>query len=377
MTRRQGRYERRQAQRKLKREKALQNVGNIDNVISYSSLYTAALQSAKGVKWKASVQKYLLNLFVNINRARESVQKGKDIRQGFIEFELCERGKVRHIRSVHFPERVIQKTICTNALYPILTYNLITDNGASQKGKGTHFATKRLVQNLRKYYRHHGNQGYVLVLDFKKFFDSVSHETMKNIYRENFEDLQVRDLLDKFVDAFGEVGLGLGSETSQISAVAYINKIDHFIKDKLGIKAYGRYMDDSYVIHNSKEYLQELLKILQEKYKEYNITLNTKKSHIVPLHKGFTFLKTRFYLSDTGKVIKKPCRDSITRERKRLKKQFSLYQKGLIDLDTINRSYQSWRGSMKHRNARRSIYVMDKLYCQLFKTKEVNHDDRR
>lgn len=376
MTRRQGRYERRQKERKLKREKALQNYGNIDNVINYAALYKAALQSAKGVKWKASVQKYLLNLLVNINHAKTDIEKGKDIRQGFIEFDLVERGKVRHIRSVHFPERVIQKTICTNALYPILTYNLITDNGASQKGKGTHFATKRLEQNLRKYYRHYGNHGYVLVLDFKKFFDNISHKIVKDIYRENFNDLQVKDLLDKFVDAFGDVGLGLGSETSQISAVAYINKIDHFIKDKLGIKAYGRYMDDSYIIHHSKEYLQELLKILQKKYESYNITLNTKKSHIIPLHKGFTFLKTRFYLSDTGKVIKKPCRDSITRERKRLKKQFGLYQKGLIDIDTINRSYQSWRGSMKHRNARRSIYVMDKLYCQLFNKKEVNYDRR-
>ncbi|MBO4738813.1 MAG: hypothetical protein J5606_04545, partial [Bacteroidales bacterium] len=93
----------------------------------------------------------------------------KDIRRGFIEFDICERGKMRHIRSVHFSERVVQKSLCTNVLYPVLTNNLITDNGASQKGKGTHFATQRLIKYLHKYYRKYGNDGYVLSLDFKSY----------------------------------------------------------------------------------------------------------------------------------------------------------------------------------------------------------------
>lgn len=168
----------------------------------------------------------------------------------------------------------------------------------------------------------------------------------------------------------------MGSETSQISAVAYINKIDHFIKEDLGIKAYGRYMDDSYIIHHNKDELKSILERLTEYFNEYGITLNKKKTQIRKLSQGFTFLKTRFYISDTGKIIKKPCRDSITRERKKLKAQARLHEKGLLDMKTIEQSFQSWKGSMQFRNARKSVFEMSKLYNTLFKVKE-NEDERK
>ena len=325
MGRRQDRYLR----RKEKREKQKEKFKDIDfeDVAGLDALFDAAYKSAKGVKWKASVQKYILNILFNINKARKSLLANKDIRLGFIEFDINERGKIRHIRSVHFSERVIQKALCSNVLYPVLTSNLIMDNGASQKNKGTHFATQRLIKSLHKYYRHYGNEGYVLTIDFKSYFDNINHEKLKEIYRQNFTDENILKLSDDFIDAFGEMGLGLGSETSQISAVAYINSIDHFIKENLRIKAYGRYMDDSYIIHPSKSVLKSILEVLNKKYEQLGIKVNPKKTNIKKLKSGFTFLKTRFFLTDTGKVLKKPCRSSITRQRKRLKRQAVLYQK--------------------------------------------------
>ena len=371
MGRRQKRYERRQKERAEKRKIKLVPYSNFENVISYSSLYKAAWEASKGVKWKASVQKYLLNIFPNIYKTRKALLEGKDVRKGFIEFNISERGKQRHIKSVHFQERVVQKSLCQNALYPVLTYNLIMDNGASQKGKGMHFASKRLENFLRRYYKKYGNEGYVLVIDFRKYFDNINHEKMKELYRKYFEDERLLKLINDFLDAFGDIGLGLGSETSQISAVAYINSIDHYIKEKAKIMGYERYVDDSDIIHNSKEHINELLEVLKGKYSEYGISLNERKTHITKIKNGFTFLKTRFYLTDTGKVVKKPCRDSITRERKRLKRQASLVEKGLLDLKGVSQSYESWKGSMKHRNARKSVYNMQKLYDTLFKVKGV------
>lgn len=366
MGRRQKRYERRQIEREIKRNIKLYNASDFESVAGEKSLYNAAWKSAKGVKWKASVQKYLLNIFSNIYKTKKALLEGKDVRRGFIEFDICERGKQRHIRSVHFQERVVQKTLCANALYPVLTRNLITDNGASQKGKGMHYATNRLVNYLRKHYKRYGNEGYILVIDFKSYFDNVNHEKLKEIYKKNFENEDIIKLAYGFIDVFGEKGLGLGSETSQISAVAYINSIDHYIKEVAKIKGYGRYMDDSYIIHHSKEYLEELLEKLQILYKEYGIKLNEKKTHITKLKSGFTFLKTRVYLTETGKVVKKPCRDSITRERRRLKRQAKLVEKGVLNIEQVNQSYQSWRGSMNHRNARRTVFNMQKLYDTLF-----------
>lgn len=369
MGRRQNRYLRRKAEREKKKEK-FKDI-NFENVASLESLYNASYNSSKGVRWKASVQKYMLNLLFNIQKTRKNLLQNKDVRQGFIEFDICERGKVRHIRSVHYTERVVQKSLCTNVLYPILTNGLITDNGASQKGKGVHFATERLVKSLHKYFKKYGNSGYVLTIDFKSYFDNINHDKLKEIYRTNFNDEQIIKLANDFVDAFGNKGIGLGSESSQISAVAYANSIDHFIKESLVVKAYGKYMDDSYIICQSKDVLKSILNVLNEKFESYGIKLNEKKTNIRKLSSGFTFLKTRFFLTDTGKVIKKPYRESITRERRRLKKQFSLLEKGVLNIDTINGSFQSWLGSMKYRSARKTVYTMKCQYNKLLERSKL------
>ena len=125
-------------------------------------------------------------------------------------------------------------------------------------------------------------------------------------------------------------------------------------------------MDDSYLIHESKEYLVECLARLKEFYKDYGIIVNDKKTKICDLKHGFTFLKTRYFVTDTGKIIRKPCRDAITRERRKLKKQAKLLEAGVLTFENIRTSYASWRGSMSHRDAYRTVKNMDALFDQLF-----------
>lgn len=371
MSRRKGRYERRQQKRAEKKQR-LKQYDDFNNIISLKSLYKAAKKAACGVSWKISVQRYIQAILFRIVKTKKELLKGKDIRRGFIEFDLNERGKIRHIKSVHFDERVVQKSICTNAMKPVLLNSIIYDNSASQKGKGTHFALNRVTKYLHWHYRHYGNKGYVLSIDFKSYFESIPHDILKQTFREKFTDLKIIKLADDFVDAFGERGLGLGSETSQINAVIHTDKIDHYIKETERIKGFERYMDDSLIFHIDKGYLEELLYELKALYEEYGVTLNDKKTHISSLKHGFHFLKTRFFLTDSGKVIRKPCRDRITSERRKLKRQAKLYAKGVMTFDDIKTSYVSWRGSMKHKNARKTVYGMDMLFKQLFEKEKEN-----
>ena len=361
-----GRYQRRKAERDRKRREKLSKYDDYERAISLNALNDAADEAMKGVAWKASVQRYNMTRMLNIYRTHEKLQAGKDIRKGFICFDLMERGKLRHIKSVHFSERVVQKSICKNALYPILTNSLIYDNGASQKGKGTHFALNRLTVHLRRHVHRRGRKGGILLIDFSDYFGNVDHEVLKDIYQKSFQDERLRNLGISFVDAFGDKGLGLGSETSQINAVALRNALDHYIKEVLGIKGYGAYMDDSYLIHEDIEYLKECLVKIEEFCKRYGIVLNKKKTKICDLKHGFTYLKTRFFITETGHIIKKPCRIAITHERKKIKKQAKLLREGVLTFTDVRTSYASWRGSMVHRDAYRTIKSMDELFNSLF-----------
>lgn len=340
---------------------------NFDSVASPDALFKAAKEARRGVYWEASVQRYNMNLLRNSLKSSRALYAGEDVRRGFIPFDLMERGKLRHIQSVHFSERVVQRSLCSNALTPLLSRSLIYDNGASLANKGIDFALRRVKQHLCRYYRKHGRAGYVVLVDFKGYFDNILHPPLYALYNQVFgEDARLVALASLFIDAFGEYGLGLGSETSQINAITYPNSIDHYIKEVLRCKYYGRYMDDSYIICETKEQAQEILHTLLQKYAEKGITVNRKKTAIVKLSRGFTFLKTHISLTDTGAVVFRPCRQSAVRQRRKLKKFKRFLEAGQMAMPDIRASYMSWRGFIMHKNARRTIHSMDVLYHQLF-----------
>lgn len=364
--RREARYQRRKAKREAKRLAVLARY-NFERVTSPESLYQAAKESRRGVYWKASVQRYNMSLLRNAIKTSRELRAGDDVRRGFICFDLVERGKLRHIQSVHFYERVVQRSLCSNALIPLLTRSLIYDNGASLKDKGIDFTVNRLKTHLRRHFREHGTDGYIILVDFKGYFDNIQHEPLREIYERQFgEDRQLVDLALQFITAFGESGLGLGSETSQINAIAYPNSIDHFIKERLRCKYYGRYMDDSYIICATKEEAKQRLAAITEKYEEKGIVVNPKKTAIVKLSRGFTFLKNHISITKTGKIITRPCRESAVRQRRKLKKFQKHHAAGTMTMDEIHQSYMSWRGFVAHKNARRTIHRMDILYSKLF-----------
>lgn len=172
-------------------------------------------------------------------------------------------------------------------------------------------------------------------------------------------DSRVIKLCKDFVSVYLK-GLGLGSVVSQFNAIIYINKIDHFIKHKF--KYYGRYMDDSYIIARDKEELKQFFEVLKIKYADLRIILNEKKTKIVPLSQGFTFLKTRYKIAKNNKIIKKPCRSSITRARRRFSRMIKLIKTGEMTTEDFRRAYYSWQGSMIRRNARRSIYKLNRRF---------------
>jgi hypothetical protein len=340
---------------------------NFERVADPDSLYRAAKESRRGVNWKASVQRYGANMLRNALKTSSELYAEKDIRKGFIPFDIVERGKPRHIQSVHFSERVVQKSICSNALVPLLTRSLIYDNGASIKDKGIDFALRRLKVHLLRHFRKHGRGGYVILIDFKGYFNNIFHEPIRDIYARTFgEDERLMRLAMSFVEAFGEKGVGLGSETSQINAIAYASYADHYIKEVLRCKGYGRYMDDSYIFCESKSQANEILAALLVKYAEKGIVVNPKKTLIVKLTRGFTFLKTHFSLTETGRIIQRPCRESTVRQRRKLKKFKKFLNAGQMTPAEILNSYMSWRGFIAHKNARRTVRAADMVYKKLF-----------
>lgn len=368
--RREARYERRKARREARREARIKPHDDFSLVADTDNLYAAFRSSMRGVAWKESVQRFEANALRNIADIRRRLFSGENIQHGFVEFDLHERGKIRHIKSVHISERIVQKCLCDTVLSPILTNPLIYDNGASVEGKGTHFSIRRLIVHLSRFYRQNGfsNDGYALIVDFTKFFDSIRHDILFALVERYISDPRILDLLRRFVSVFGPgKSLGLGSEVSQNLAIFFPNKLDHFIKEKLGIEFYGRYMDDLYLIHADKEYLRYCLAEIEKVCTALGITINMKKTRIVKLISGVNFLKGKYKLLPSGKVLRLPGKDSTKRMRRKLIKFKSLIASGKMGFKDLRTAYQSWRGNyMKRFNAHYRIGHLDRLYTELF-----------
>lgn len=365
--RHEARFQRRRAARREREIQRAAACGGFEEVFSYENLYAAGKECCKGVRWKASTQRFEASLPTSIERLHADLMAGRYKSRGFIEFGLWERGHYRWIRSVHITERAVQKALNTHALRPTFTPSLIYDNGACQKGKGTDFALDRLKHHLRRHYRKHGRAGGVLLWDLSGYFDSIPHAVLIEAARRKIVEERLCAIFEQFVHAFGGGrGLGLGSEISQISAVFVGNPIDHAFKDELGVKGDERYMDDGLVIGESMDQLRAYLAKLREVVARLGLKLNEKKTKIVPFTRPFRFLKKRISLTETGAVIVRPTRQNITKRRRLLRKFRRLLDRGEIKIEAIVQSFASWLGYVSHLHAYHIVKSMKELFANLF-----------
>ncbi|WP_130811396.1 RNA-directed DNA polymerase [Olsenella sp. Marseille-P4559] len=363
--RRAARRARRDAKRAANRARRIESC-TLEQVADVDNLYRCARACSGGVCWKASVQRYMARCLPNVRRARDDLLLGKDIRRGFFEFDICERGKMRHITSVHFSERVIHKAINRYALVPAIIPTVTAGCSANIKGRGTEYALRRLKRQLARHYQKHGREGYILLVDFSNYFGNIDHDAAKRFVDRCLDDERLKRLVYAQIDAHGSRGLGLGSEPNQVLAVALPSPIDHMLLRTPCVLASGRYMDDTYCIALDKADLHAVMEDIRQECDKLGIVINEKKTRIVKLSRGFTYLKKRFEYGKNGKVIVRPCRAAVTRERRKLKKLAVFVERGEMTREQAVQSYQSWRSSMLKLDARRTVRSMDALFSQLF-----------
>lgn len=186
-----------------------------------------------------------------------------------------------------------------------------------QKRKG-HDETQRRAAGLPYRQRDQWDyaDGWILKADVHHFFASIDHDILKEKLRRRVVDDQVFALMCTYIDS--TEGLPLGYQTSQLLALMYLDEFDHWIKETLHARYYGRYMDDFYIIHEDKEYLKKCLRLIREKMDGLKLELNGKTA-IFPLKNGIDFLGFHTYLDSGGGVIMKLRRDSIDRMKARIR----------------------------------------------------------
>lgn len=369
-------------------------------------LYESFLRAKQGSDWKPQVQRFEMNYLFELAELQKELESDSYTFQPSTEFTLHERGKVRRITGEQIKDRVSKHALCDEILTPSVRKYLIYDNSASIKEKGIDFARKRLLVHLRKYYHQHGsNDGYILLIDFSKYYDNIQHEKLMEQFEKYIHDEKALSFLRAVIDRskvdvsymtdeeyagcmdrvfnsleyqnvdkslltgekFMRKHLNIGDQVAQVAGIIYPIPIDNYVKIVKGVKFYGRYMDDSYAIHESKEFLEELLQGIIAVANELGITVNTSKTRICKLSSLWRFLQVQYSLTDTGRVIQKINPKRLTNMRRKMKR--------LVHILT-EKEFDDWYGSWFRNHYRIMSRLqrenMDTLYNQL--KKEVYHN---
>lgn len=364
--RKECRYQRRKAKRDAARLKRSMDCGDFEEVFSFRHIYIAGKKCCKGVYWKNSTQRYIGDLIPNTAKIGRALSRGTFRHRGFHQFDISERGKTRHIRSVHITERVVQKCLCDYCIVPVFSASFIYDNSASLKGRGMDFALRRMICHLQRHYRKHGLTGGILLYDFHNYFDSAPHAPLFREADRRLHDPKVRTLANSFIEDFGESGLGLGSQVSQTNALLLLSPLDHFVKEVLRIEGHGRYMDDGYAIHEDMDYLYLCMDCIELMCQTIGVTLSRKKTKIIPLTDFYRWLKTKFIITPKGKIVLKMNRESTQIYHRKLRSFRGKIAEGKMTLADVRCCSDSYKGHMKRGNSFRIMQSSDHYFKKLY-----------
>ncbi len=248
----------------------------------------ASWKAAKGKRYSKQVLAWQANLGVNLKILREQIISGYVDVGHYHLFKIYDP-KERLICAPSFGEQVLHHALM-NVCHPYFERALIDDSYASRKGKGTHAALKRAAVFSR-------SQAWYLKLDVRKFFETMHHDVLKGqlccLFKEEHLLKIFFDIIDSYAYAPGR-GVPIGNLTSQYFANHFLSGLDHFIKEKLCIPAYVRYMDDMVLWHDDKDQLQAARKAVED-YASVELQCELKPPVLNGTAHGLAFLGYRIY----------------------------------------------------------------------------------
>ena len=344
----------------------IDNKTEFEIIKDFGNLYKAYKVSKSGKKLnneKLKFQSAALDGIYQISRLLET----KEFKVSpYKEFKVFEP-KERIIKAGSFKDQIVQHSLCDNVLIPKLSKEFVLTNYAGQIGKGTLYGLDCLKSQMYLAYQKYGYDCWIVKADITKYFYSINHDILKNIVEYFIQDKDVYWLCEKFIDSTEGLGLPLGNQVSQVFALLYLSGLDHFITGELGVKYYGRYMDDFYLIVESKDYAKYCLQAINSFVESLDLELNS-KTQIIPFKNGIKFYGFHTYVSNEGKVIRKIKNENKRAVKKKYKRMARLVNEGKMSKEKFYESYNAWKNHISHGNCIKLGYEMDMYIKRLFET---------
>ncbi|MEZ5400671.1 MAG: reverse transcriptase domain-containing protein [Bryobacteraceae bacterium] len=277
-----------------------------EDLCGFENLWEAARRARRGKRYKHAAAAFHHDLPAELVKLQDEL-RSRTYRPGPYTTFRIQEPKPRMISAAPYRDRVVHHALC-NVIEPVFERSFLYDSYANRIGKGTHKALDRCTEYCRKY-------DYVLQCDIRQFFPSIDHDILFDILCRRVRNPGVRWLMRLILDHSNEQpeaafyfpgddlftpferrrGLPIGNLTSQFWANIYLNGLDHYLKDDLGVPGYIRYVDDLLLFANSKACLHEYRRLAALRLDALRLQLHPVKTRIQATRDGVAFLGFRVY----------------------------------------------------------------------------------
>lgn len=358
-----------------------------DNAASLREIVRSGRKCKQGVSHKDGPTEFCYTALTSGGKLSDEIISGKyHARKGTtVQIYLP---KKRTATAPWFRDRVWQRSMCDNGVYDDLTRGFLRANVACQKGKGQDMAYRIVIEYLQRLHRAApGETVYGVHLDVQKYFPSTPQAEIKALDRSRVTEPRFIPYLDEVIDLqddprpeaeirddpFGKRGTGLGSQINQLNQIALLDGLDHEAAQIC--PCYIRYNDDFLILSHDRTAVEAARDLIKKRLTERGLTM-TDKHGVFRAANGFYFLRKRFIMTETGKIIIRLHPRAMADERKTLRKLKAKVDIGARDMEDVKRHYQSWVANAEYAGDA-PIREMDKFYTQLFRQKPEYKRKRR
>lgn len=329
-------------------------------VAGYDALFDSTFKCRRGVGWKYSTQNYFIHMVRNVIELSDDIRNGR-YREGKPHKVAIKYPKPRTAISISFRDRTFQRSTNDIVLYPAMVRSFIYPNFACQRGKGTDAAREYWRNALHAAYLSYGTADFCIVCgDFKGYYDNMRHDVTRAMFASRLDPWTaywVMRTLDRQYK--GDKGCNPGSQMVQIAGISYLDLFDHFMKERLRVRFYVRYMDDFMVICRTEEEGRAILAAAQEEAAKVGLALHPIKSRVVKAKDGALFLGFIYRITATGRVLMLRDPQRVKEARRKYRRLVNRMKRGEISPEKLDASYQGVRACMEKGTNKRLIRRMD------------------
>lgn len=252
-----------------------------EKVVDEANLNQAIDNAIKGKRNRFDVKKILANREEHIKKLK-NILLNQEFKARKHKAMIIKDGSSKKERLVIQPdikdEQFIHHAV-VQVLKPIFLKGMYEFSCGSIPNRGGHYGKKYVEKFIR---RHKADIKYVLKFDIRHFYPNIDTDILKAKLSKLIHDDKMLYLLGQIIDSNVAVmedgsektiGVPIGYYTSQWFANWFLQDIDHFIKEKLKVKCYVRYVDDFVIFGRNKKELHKYLKEIEQELTKLNLKL--------------------------------------------------------------------------------------------------------